>query len=162
MAPELSRIEFRVRKMGLYFVKGRFKRLSVDVGPDGVPTGGSLRIDASSVSTRMPLRDWHLRTRDFLAVRQYPEITITVEDVAAAVSGTIAVSAMVTVRESAAPVRFSAHWHAAEGGAEGVAMLHVSGLVDRRELGVRPRRPVDWIVGREVQLEGRLVLQPAW
>jgi hypothetical protein len=66
------------------------------------------------------------------------------------------------VRESAAPVRFSAHWHAAEGGAEGVAMLHVSGVVDRRELGVRPRRPVDWIVGREVQLEGRLVLQPAW
>ena len=62
MAPELSRIEFKVRKMGLYVVKGRFKRLSgaVEVGPDGVPTGGSLRIDASSVSTRMPPRDWHL------------------------------------------------------------------------------------------------------
>ena len=162
MAPELSRIEFRVRKMGLYFVKGRFKRLSgaVEVGPDGVPTGGSLRIDASSVSTRMPPRDWHLRTRDFLAVRQCPEITITVDDVAAAVTGAIAVSATVTVRGCAAPVQFSAHWH--EAGPDGVAMLHVSGVVDRRELGVRPRSPVDWIVGSEVQLEGRLVLQPAW
>jgi polyisoprenoid-binding protein YceI len=164
VAPELSRIEFKVRKMGLYFVKGRFKRLSgsVEVGPDGVPTGGSLRIDASSVSTRMPPRDWHLRTRDFLAVRPYPEITITVDDVAMAVSGAIAVSATITVRDGAAPVRFSAHWHAPERAIEDVAMLHVSGLVDRRELGVRPRRPVDWIVGREVRLEGRLVLQPAW
>jgi polyisoprenoid-binding protein YceI len=162
VAPELSRIEFRVRKMGLYFVKGRFKRVSgaVEVGPDGVPAEGVVRIDASSVSTRMPPRDWHLRTRDFLAARQYPEITITVDDVAAAVSGAIAVSATVTVRESAAPVQFSAHWH--DAGPDGVAMLHVSGVVDRRELGVRPRRPVDWIVGREVQLEGRLVLQPAW
>src|SRR5258708_7151574 len=39
VAPELSRIEFRVRKTGLYFVKGRFKRLSgaAEIGPDGVP-----------------------------------------------------------------------------------------------------------------------------
>jgi polyisoprenoid-binding protein YceI len=161
VAPELSRIAFRVRKMGLYFVKGRFKRLSgyVEVGRDGVPTGGSLRIEASSVSTRMPPRDWHLRTRDFLSVRQHPEITVTVDDVATAMSGAIAVSASVTVRDTAAPVGLSAHWHAVERGPEGAAMLHVSGVVDRRELGVRPRRPVDWIVGREIQLEGRLALQ---
>jgi hypothetical protein len=81
VAAEQSRIDFKVRKMGLYFVKGSFKRLSgsVEVGPDGMPTGGTVRIDASSVTTRLPPRDWHLRTRDFLSVRQHPEITITVE-----------------------------------------------------------------------------------
>ena len=81
VAAEQSRIDFKVRKMGLYFVKGRFKRLSgsVEVGPDGMPTGGTVRIDASSVTTRLPPRDWHLRTRDFLSVRQHPEITITVK-----------------------------------------------------------------------------------
>lgn len=42
MSAERSRIGFRVRKMGLYYVKGRFKRVngSVEVGPDGVPVGG--------------------------------------------------------------------------------------------------------------------------
>lgn len=163
VAAEGSLISFKVRKMGLYFVKGRFRRISgsVEVGPDGTPTGGLLRIDASSVTTRMPPRDWHLRTRDFLAVRQYPEITIAVEDVATAISGAMAVSATVKVRDAAALVRFSAHWHAMERTTSGRVLLHVSGVVDRRELGVRPRRPVDWIVGREVHLEAQLYLEPA-
>jgi polyisoprenoid-binding protein YceI len=91
-----------------------------------------------------------------------PEITITVDDVAIAVSGVIEVSATVAVRDTATTVQFNAHWHAPERGTKGAAMLHVSGPVDRRELGVRPRRPVDWVVGREVHLEAQLLLQPAW
>jgi len=127
-----------------------------------MPTGGWVRIDASSVTTRMPPRDWHLRTRDFLAVRQHPEITVTVDDVVTAINGAMAVAATVVVRDVTAPVRFSAHWHAAEHTTEGGPMLHVSGVVDRQELGVRPRRPVDWIVGREVHLEAQLRLVPDW
>jgi polyisoprenoid-binding protein YceI len=47
VAAEQSRIDLKVRKMGLYFVKGRFKRLSgsVEVGPDGMRTGGTVRIE---------------------------------------------------------------------------------------------------------------------
>jgi polyisoprenoid-binding protein YceI len=164
VAAEHSRIDFKVRKMGLYFVKGRFKRLSgsVEVGPDGMPMGGTVRIDASSVTTRMPPRDWHLRTRDFLSVRRHPEITIRVDNVVTAINGAMAVAATVIVGDVTTPVRFSAHWHAPEHPSEGGPMLHVSGVVDRHELGVRPRRPVDWIIGREVHLEAHLRLAPAW
>jgi polyisoprenoid-binding protein YceI len=145
--------------MGLYFVKGAFKRVSgtVEVGPDGAPVGGRLRIDASSVSTRIPPRDWHLRTRDFLAVRQHPEIRVAVERVEPAAGGAMHVAAVLTVRGSDAHVPLTAHWLVPEG----AAVLHVAGVVDRRELGVRPRRPVDWIVGREVHLDAVLQLESA-
>jgi polyisoprenoid-binding protein YceI len=158
ISPERSRIGFKVRKMGLYFVKGAFKRIngSVEVGADGAAVGGRLRIDASSVSTRMPPRDWHLRTRDFLAVKQHPEIQITVEHAERAPNGAVAVLAHFTVRGHDAQVPLTAHWHHTEGG----AVLHASGTVDRRELGVRPRRPVDWIVGRTIYLDAVLHLQP--
>lgn len=159
VSAERSRVGFKVRKMGLYFVKGRFKRLngSVEVGADGVPVGGWLRIDASSVSTRMPPRDWHLRTRDFLAVRQHPEIRFDVERVDHAPDGAMAVLAVLALRGDETRVPLTSHWHVSEPGG---AVLHVSGSVDRRELGLRPRRPVDWIVGRDVHLDAVLHLEP--
>jgi len=62
--PQESDVAFRVRKMGLYFVKGRFAGVEgrIDFGHEGLPRGGQVTIDATSVSTRMPPRDWHLRT----------------------------------------------------------------------------------------------------
>ncbi|MBA2567471.1 MAG: YceI family protein [Thermoleophilaceae bacterium] len=164
ISAERSRIGFKVRKMGLYFVKGTFKRVNgtVEVGAEGAPVGGWLRIDASSVSTRVPPRDWHLRTRDFLAVREHPEIRIAVERVEHAGGGAMLVPALVTVRGVEAQVPLTAHWHPSEGADLGTAVLHVAGTVDRRELGVRPRRPVDWIVGRELYLDAVLHLKPAW
>jgi polyisoprenoid-binding protein YceI len=160
ISPERSRVGFKVRKMGLYFVKGAFKRINgtVDVGADGAPVGGLLRIDASSVSTRIPPRDWHLRTRDFRAVRNHPEIRVAVDRVQHAPGEAMVVPSLITVRGVEARVPLTAHWHASDVGA---AVLHVAGTVDRREFGVRPRRPVDWIVGRDVHLEAVLHLEPA-
>jgi polyisoprenoid-binding protein YceI len=162
VAAERSRIGFKVRKMGLYFVKGRFKRINgcVELGADGVPIGGWLRIDASSVSTRIPPRDWHLRTRDFLAVKQYPEIRFDVERVEHARGGAMAVLAVLAICGGETRVPLTAHWHVSERGGSGGAVLHVSGTVDRHELGLRPRRPVDWIVGRQVHLDAVLHLEP--
>jgi polyisoprenoid-binding protein YceI len=161
---ERSRIGFQVRKMGLYLVKGRFKRVngSVDVGADGVPVTGSLRIDASSVSTRIPPRDWHLRSRDFVAVRQHPEIRVVADRVERAPGGAMVVPALVTIRGVEARILLTAHWHVSESEDIGVAVLHVSGAFDRRQFGLRPRRPFDWIVGRGVRLEAVLDLDPGW
>lgn len=63
----------------------------------------------------------------------------------------------VTVRGHDAQVPLTAHWHHSDGR----AVLHVSGTVDSRELGVRPRRPVDWIVGRTIYLDAVLHLEPS-
>lgn len=157
VSAERSRIGFKVRKMGLYFVKGRFRRLngSVEVGTDGAPVRGRLRIDASRVSTRIPPRDWHLRTRDFLAVKP-PGDPRRRRAHRAGAERSDGRATLFTVRGHDAQVPLTAHWHHSEGG----PALHVSGTVDRTKLGVRPRRPVDWIVGRDVQLDAVLHLEP--
>jgi polyisoprenoid-binding protein YceI len=161
--PEHSRIGFRVRKMGLYFVKGTFKAVngSVEIGPDGLPTAGSLRIDASTVSTRIPPRDWHLRTSDFLAVGDHPEIRVGVESAERASEELLTVSAVVTIRGVEARIPLVAHSHASEGRGNRGRALHVSGTLDRHRFGIRPRRPVEWIVGREVRLDALVHLEPA-
>jgi polyisoprenoid-binding protein YceI len=157
-----SRIGFQVRKMGLYFVKGSFKAVngSVEVGPDGLPIAGSLRIDASTVSTRIPPRDWHLRTKDFLAVKDHPEIRVDVERAERASQGTVTVSAVVAIRGVEARVPLTAHPPAPEGRGPSGNVVHVSGTLDRHRFGIRPRRPVEWIVGREVRLDALLRLEP--
>jgi polyisoprenoid-binding protein YceI len=161
--PEHSRIGFRVRKMGLYFVKGTFKAVngSVEIGPDGLPIAGSLRVDASTVSTRMPPRDWHLRSRDFLAVNDHPEIRVSVDSAERASEEAITVSAVVAIRGVEARIPLTAHSHDSEGRRYSGRALHVSGTLDRHRFGIRPRRQVEWIVGRDVRLDALLHLEPA-
>ena len=161
--PQHSRIGFRVRKMRLYDVKGTFKAVngSVEVGLDGVPIAGSLRIDASSVSTRIPPRDWHLRTRDFLAVRNHPEIRVGVDRAERASEELITVSAVVAIRGIEARIPLTAQPHAQQRRPSGGTVVHVAGTLDRHQFGVRPRRPIEWIVGREVHLDALLQLAPA-
>jgi polyisoprenoid-binding protein YceI len=109
-----------VRKLGLYFVKGTFKAVngSIEVGHDGLPFAGSLRIDASTVSTRMPPRAWHLRARDFLAVKHHPEIRIGVDRAERSSDETITVSAVVAIRGVEARIPLTAHWRASEDGSD--------------------------------------------
>ena len=149
--------------MGLYFVKGTFKAVngSVEVGDDGIPIAGSLRIDASTVSTRMPPRDWHLRTRAFLAVKHHPEIRIGVDRAERGSDETITASAVVAIRGVEARIPLTAHSRAPRGSSHSGRALHVSGTLDRHLFGIRPQRPVEWIVGREVHLDALVHLEPA-
>ena len=54
-----SRVGFRVRKMGMYYVKGRFREIrgEVELGPEGVPVKGGATIDAATITTWIPPRD---------------------------------------------------------------------------------------------------------
>lgn len=158
--PERSRVAFRVRKMGLYNVKGRFRRFTghVDVGPGGELRGGQVLIEAASIDTRMPPRDWHLRTRDFLHAQRHPEISVLVEDVRGGADGMISVPAHVDLHGTREQVQLDAHLHEHPDAPDTLA-LHLQGTLDRHAFGVRARPPLDWVVGREVRLEVMLALQ---
>lgn len=76
--PAHSTIEFAVKHMMFTTVRGRFKSFSGTVRVDeNNPDRSSVevRIDAGSIDTGVADRDAHLRSADFLAVEEYPEIT---------------------------------------------------------------------------------------
>ncbi len=76
--PSKTTIAFRTKAMWVLPVKGTAKALSgnAQIRPDG-NVDGTLVIYAGSFDTRNNKRDDHLRSEDFLDVRNYPTIVFT-------------------------------------------------------------------------------------
>jgi polyisoprenoid-binding protein YceI len=73
-------INFKVNHLGYSFVVGRFDTFSGDFSYDqSAPeaTTVSVKIDATSVNSNHAERDKHIRSKDFLAVDQYPEASFS-------------------------------------------------------------------------------------
>lgn len=154
---ERSRVGFRVKKMGLYHVKGRFKAVdgTVELGPGA--SGADIVVDASSVTTRMPPRDLHLRSGDFLDVKAHPAIAISANSVTSGPDGELRVPATFDIRGHVRQVELVGHLHA---GRQEELVLHLTGELDRHDVGIRPRQPFETVVGRRVVLDVELVLAP--
>lgn len=76
--PMHSSAQFAVRHMGISTVRGEFRKVSGTASYDPAnPTKTSLEatIDATSVDTRVDMRDNDLRGPNFLDVQKYPTIT---------------------------------------------------------------------------------------
>lgn len=69
---------FRVQHMGAGFTWGRFDAISGELSYDPANPAGSkvaVTIQAASVSTGVPKMEDHLRTPDFLDVKQFPTLS---------------------------------------------------------------------------------------
>lgn len=77
--PSHSTIEASTRHMMITKVRGRFDsfRATVDVAEDPTESAVSVAIDANSINTHDEGRDGHLKSPDFLAVDDYPELAFT-------------------------------------------------------------------------------------
>lgn len=76
--PVHSRIGFSVRHMMVSKVRGEFTDYTASGyfdAEDPAKSRAELTIKAASIDTGNPDRDAHLRSNDFLAMEQYPEIT---------------------------------------------------------------------------------------
>jgi polyisoprenoid-binding protein YceI len=76
--PIHSHIEFSVRHLMITTVKGRFTGVDGTVSIDEADPSNSevdVRIEASTIDTREPQRDAHLRSADFLDVEKFPHLT---------------------------------------------------------------------------------------
>ncbi len=76
--PAHSSAEFSVRHMMVSNVKGQFSKVSGDVVYDSANLAASkvnAVIDTSTVDTREPKRDAHLKSPDFLDVEKFPAMT---------------------------------------------------------------------------------------
>jgi polyisoprenoid-binding protein YceI len=86
-------VDFAVKTFwGLLTVRGHFDRFSgwYEVGPDGARI--ELTIDASSLDTANAKRDEHLRSADFFAIDEHPQVRFTSTGVRESGDGTLHVS----------------------------------------------------------------------
>jgi polyisoprenoid-binding protein YceI len=73
-----SSVHFSVRHLMISKVRGTFDKLSgtIELPADSnIPRSITVTVDATSVNTREPQRDGHLRSADFLDVEHYPSLT---------------------------------------------------------------------------------------
>src|SRR5262249_17833164 len=76
--PAHSNVQFSVRHMMLSNVTGEFGKVSGTIqGDQTAPASAVIEatIDASTINTREPKRDEHLKSGDFLDVATYPTMT---------------------------------------------------------------------------------------
>ena len=83
--PSHSGAQFKVRHMMIANVKGEFTKVTGKVAFDPASPADSwidVSIDATTINTREPQRDDHLKSPDFLDVAKFPAITFKSKGVA--------------------------------------------------------------------------------
>ncbi len=124
-------------------------------------TSGEVVIEAASIDTRMPPRDLHLRSKDFLHVKQHPSIRIRAERIEPAGGGRFRVPAEAEIHGERRAVELTAHVHQPAGSRPYLdsVLVHLEGTLDRRGFGIRATPPAEWVVARDVHLEVELTLE---
>lgn len=99
--PNHSSAQFSVRHLGVSTVRGAFTKVSGSAFYDPAdPSKASVdvSIDASSVDTRVEMRDNDLRSPRFLDAQKYPTITFRSKQVKAAGSGKLQITGDLTIK----------------------------------------------------------------
>jgi polyisoprenoid-binding protein YceI len=98
--PNHSAAQFSVRHLGVSTVRGAFTKVSgsaVFDASDPSKTTLEATIDASSVDTRVEMRDNDLRSPNFLDVQKYPAITFRAKQTKAAGPGKLEITGDLTI-----------------------------------------------------------------
>ena len=98
--PNHSTAQFAVRHLGVSTVRGAFQKVtgSASYDPaDPSKTTLSATIDASSIDTRVQMRDNDLRSPNFLDVQKYPNITFQSKSVKSAGAGKLQITGDLTI-----------------------------------------------------------------
>jgi polyisoprenoid-binding protein YceI len=99
--PGHTRIGFVARHAMVTKVRGAFNKFEGSAVVDGTDLGkstGRLTIQAASIDTRNEQRDAHLRSNDFLAMEEHPEITFVSTEVSQTGPTTLEVTGDLTIR----------------------------------------------------------------
>ncbi|MGH9660702.1 MAG: YceI family protein [Bryobacteraceae bacterium] len=104
-----SAAQFSVRHLMVSTVRGHFGKLTGTVTYDPArPAAASLRaeVDVSTIDTREPKRDAHLKSPDFFDVAKYPTMTFKSTKVDPAGPGKLKVTGDLTIRGVTKPAVF--------------------------------------------------------
>ena len=107
--PAHSAAHFSVRHLMISNVRGEFSKVSGNVvldPSDFTKSTVEVIVDATTIDTREPQRDEHLRSADFLDVANHPSITFRSKQITAAGAGRFKVTGDLTIRGVTRTVTF--------------------------------------------------------
>ncbi len=105
--PAHSRLAFAVTHLGISEITGVFKTFDVTITanePDFSDAVFELSVDVGSIDTEVVKRDNHLRSPDFFAVEDFPEMTFRSRSIEPMGEGRFQLSGELTIRGQAKPV----------------------------------------------------------
>ncbi len=158
--PAHTNAEFAVKHMMITTVRGRFTGVDGTVTQDDTNPANSrieVSIKAGSIDTRVPERDAHLRSPDFLDVETYPEITFRSTKVERVGDERMRVAGDLTIHGVTRPIMLDVqeegHGKDPWGGER--AGFSASTTIDRREYGLHWNQALEhggWLVGHDVKI----------
>jgi polyisoprenoid-binding protein YceI len=154
--PQASHARFVARTLaGVVKTPGRFRALSGNLVVEPARAAGALVIESSSLDTGNPIRDRHLRSRDFFDVKRHPQLRYHAHAISIQDPGTARIDGQLMVADTCIPLPLDVTLHAP---ADGVVELVCHTEVDRVALGIRGARGM---VPRAVQLDVAITLRRA-
>jgi polyisoprenoid-binding protein YceI len=156
-----SRIGFAVRHAMVAKVRGSFGEFKGSAHLDFSDASAStvrLAIKAASIDTGTPDRDAHLRSNDFFAMEQYPEISFASTAVESSGEATYRVEGDLTIKGVTKPVTLECEFLGSAVDPYGNTRVgfECSATIDRRDWGVTWNAVLDAggvMVGEKVTLE---------
>lgn len=159
--PDHSHLTFTVDNLGFSLTHGQFRKFTADIDfdPENVETSSvSFVIDANSVDTNSKGRDKSIRSKNYLNVKNFPEITFESDTVRLVDENTAEITGEVTIRGETKEVTFMAEMIRIAPNPfskdQQLAGFAVTGVIDRVEFGITYGAPA---VGVDINV--RLDLQ---
>ncbi len=109
--PDHSHLTFTVDNLGFSLTQGQFRKFKADIDfdPENVETSSvSFVIDTNSVDTNSKGRDKSIRSKNYLNVKNYPEITFVSDTVRLVDDNTAEINGEVTIRGETREATFMA------------------------------------------------------
>lgn len=158
--PEHTSISFRVRHMVINKVRGRFDKFSgvLVVDEKNLKNSSvSVTIDARSIDTDHEKRDKHLRSKDFLYVEKYPEITFVSKEIRKTKKGYVA-KGKLTIRGVTRTIKLPFKYLGKITDPWGNVRIGIEAhtTINRKDFGINYNKLLDnggLVVGNKVQIE---------
>jgi polyisoprenoid-binding protein YceI len=135
LMPDGSMFAFENKTMwGLANVRGRFTEFRGEGQLAGNGTvSGRIEITAASLTTKLGMRDRHLRSADFFDVEKYPHLVITVTGAEPTAGDEVNLEAELSARGRTIPLPLRAEVEALD---DGGVRLAAKTTVEREQLGI--------------------------
>ena len=166
--PTRSHVSFAIRVLGVTTTKGRFNAFRGQLSLDEQHPASSwveAEVDAASIDTHIKLRDAHLRSADFFAVKQYPTITFQSTRVEHIGGSAYKVTGNLTLLGVTKPVTFDVDYRGQSAGIDTRANLTARATINRDDFGLGRSLRVQSAAGKtatvEISLEAVQTSTPA-